>query len=226
MEKVIDRRQGNIIRKIIRVNILEGDCFRFEDNFLSGDEIVFSFGEDLVKAIIKYSRAEVSVEMSSPIKCFCRRHLSNFSRNIPFARKNGNDKFILTQKGIETAKDILIGLYSDWKVLESWKDQIRTKLQILSDNAVELERNEKLRVQERTKHLNDLNNQGKDLKLSFERGEIDNTEFILKRQILHDRMSKTLRETQFRDPFETLFEEELATCLYVFDKKALIKSFV
>ena len=229
--KEIEEKKDQMVREIIRANALEGEWIPMNGEFHSGDVMGFDVAGVRVRATVEFDKYGFVVKMTSPVKCSCskdiyHRRQSFFTRNPPGASLfvGGVEGGPATQRCLDGAKEVLIGLYTDWVVLRRRREAVRRKLAGFADYAVSFVAGEKARtapVRQKIRELSALSGQ---LKQRFKRGEMTQEDYVRQRQPLHDEIVSLMSRTHERDPFVSCFSQELEDCQYVMNKREFIES--
>lgn len=225
----ISARQERIVREIIKETALSGDWIPDPEEFYCGDVIGFDLAEVSVRAAVTFSKYSVIVRMTSPVACFGSKDVffskhSFFSRNPPEASLyvDGVEGGPATQKCLAAAKSVLIGLYSDWVILNSRKEEIRKKLSDYPDYEKSFKEREKLRISELKARILDLSRRSGQIKRLFKRGEMTQDEYVDRRRPVHNEIVSLMAEALERNPFDIRFSRELGDCCHVIDKRNFI----
>ena len=227
----LSEKKDGMIREIIREGALKGEWLPMHEPFHSGDAMGFDVAGVAVRATVTFDRYGFVVNMTSPIECTGRKDI--YYRQQTFFRRNrpgvslfegGVEGGPATQRCLDGAKEVLIGLYTDWVVLRSRREAVRRKLAGFADYAVSFVAGEKARtapVRQKIRELSALSGQ---LKQRFKRGEMTQEDYVRQRQPLHDEIVSLMSRTHERDPFVSCFSQELEDCQYVMNKRDFIES--
>ena len=229
--KYLSELQAEAVREVIRVEALAGEWLPIPDEFYSGYEIGFDVADVSVRATVEFDKYEVTIIMTSPVenmshRAVFHRQQSFFSRNRPGASLfvNGIDGGPATSECINAAKDLLIGLYTDWKILQSRKETVRRKMDCFPEFAVRMLAEEKERTAPVKERIRVLSQESSLLKRRFKAGEFSQKEYMKKRRPIHEEIVSLMDQVHEKDPFGECFSEELADCRYASDRRAMIKS--
>lgn len=227
----LSEKKDGMIREIIREGALKGEWLPMHEPFHSGDAMGFDVAGVAVRATVTFDRYGFAVNMTSPVECTGRKDI--YYRQQTFFRRNrpgvslfegGVEGGPATQRCLDGAKEVLIGLYTDWVVLRSRREAVRRKLAGFADYAVSFVAGEKARtapVRQKIRELSALSGQ---LKQRFKRGEMTQEDYVRQRQPLHDEIVSLMSRTHERDPFVSCFSQELEDCQYVMNKRDFIES--
>lgn len=219
------------IREIIHETALNGEWIPIPEKFYSGGEIGFDAAGVSVRAIITFDNYEVIVTMTSPAKCTGHeevyyRQQTFFRRNPPGASLfvNGEEGGPATKECLFHAKRVLIGMYADWLILYSRKEEIKRKFSDFATYINSFYEKEKERISELREMIYELSVRSGRLKRSFKSGELKQKEYVEQKQPIHKEIVKLMGESVVGDPFETRFAPELEDISYVMDKKKFIET--
>ena len=229
--KDLSELRNEAVREVIRVEALAGEWLPVPDEFYNGNEIGFDVADVSVRAAVMFDRYEVTIVMTSPVEnmshraVFYRRQ-SIFSRNRTSASLfvNGIDGGPATPECINAAKDLLIGLYTDWKILHSRKETIRRKMDSFPGFASRMLAEERERTAPVKERIYQLSQESGLLKRRFKAGELSQKEYMKKRRPIHEEIVSLMDQAHEKDPFCECFSEEMADCRYASDRRAMIKS--
>jgi len=230
-ETIADKKDDTI-RKIIRTSAMAAQWLPLPEEFHSGDEMGFDIGEVKVRAIVEFDKYGVAVRMTHPVKTMAYKEV--YYRQQTFFRRNkpGSSLFVdgieggsATEKCLDTARDLLTGLYSDWMILQSRKEAIRRKLTCFSDFARAFMEKEAVRISSLKSLILELSRQSGELKRRFKNGEMPQEEYVEKRKPIHNEIVSLMKASHPRDPFQYRFSAELNECRYAIDRETLVKSF-
>lgn len=226
-----EKQQDKAVREIIRVEALAGEWLPIPDEFHSGSEIGFDVADVSVRAIVMFDKYEVTVIMTSPMESICHKEIyyrqqTFFRRNPPGASLfvNGVDGGPAIPRCIETARDLLIGLYTDWVILRSRRETIRRKIAAFTEYASSFLENEKARIVPIKDRIRALSIESGLLKRKFKTGEMSQGEYVEKKRPVHEEIVSLMDQSHVRDPFRIYFSEELDDCQYAMNKRELIES--
>ena len=229
--KDLEEQRDNMVREIIRAEVLAGEWLPIPEEFHSGDEMGFDIAGVKVRARVTFDRFEVKVNMTSPVQNSCFKEIyfrqqTFFRRNPPGASLfvNGVEGGPAIPKCVAAARDLLIGLYTDWKLMQSRKESIRRKFTNFLDFSARIKASENSRVASIKKRITTLSAESGNLKRLFKDGEMSQTEYIDRKGPIHKEIVSLLDSLPARDPFAEMFSEELAICKYVENKKTMIES--
>lgn len=217
-------------REIIMESALNGVWCTLPEEFHSGDVMGFDLAGISVRAAVTFDRYAVVVNMTSPAVCTGAR--SVFYRQQTFFRRNppGASLFVggiedgpATQRCLETAKEVLIGLYTDWLVLWSRRDEIRSKLAGFAEWSEAFLEQERARIAPDKQKLLDLSARSGQLKRRFKRGEMSESEYVREKQPIHEEIVALMGKTGVRNPFMHRFRDEIWGCRFVRDRELLIQ---
>lgn len=223
----MDEKQNNAIREILAANARAGVWLPFPESFFSGEEIGFDLSDVKVRANVIFTRRDLTVEMTSPVRNQHINHIwyKKFTAVLnekPNCLEEGGQG---TDRCINKAKEILIGLYTDWMILHSRRDDIRSRLDLLPNYAANLHISEVERIAPLKERIRILNAESASLKKFLQAGEIRQEEYSNRRHPIHEEIVALLPLSKEKDPFMELFREEIDLCKYAEDKRALIESF-
>ena len=227
----LSEKKDGMIREIIREGALKGEWLPMHEAFHSGDAMGFDVAGVAVLATVTFDRDGFVVNMTSPIECTGRKDI--YYRQQTFFRRNrpgvslfegGVEGGPATQQCVDGAREVLIGLYTDWMILRSRREEIRRKLAGFTEWAASFNRQEMERVAPDRQKLQELEAQSGRLKQRFKDGEMTQAEYIRARQPIHDEIVILIGAALVRDPFRARFEDELSECRFVEDKKSLIEN--
>lgn len=224
-------KQREMIREIIGEEARKGEWLPVPEAFHSGDMIGFDVAGVCVRAEVDFDRFGVVVRMVSPVDCsgskdiYCRQP-TFFHRNPAGASlfEGGVEGGPATQKCISVAKDVLIGLYTDWMVLMSSREEIRGKVSGFPEWAESFVKKEKERIAPDRRKLLDLSARSGQLKKLFKSGGMSQADYVKARQPIHEEIVSLMARTSVRDPFACRFSEELGECLFVRDRRSFIEN--
>lgn len=149
----LSEKKDGMIREIIREGALKGEWLPMHEAFHSGDAMGFDVAGVAVRATVTFDRYGFVVNMTSPVECTGRKDIyyrqqTFFRRNRPGVSlfKGGVKGGPATQQCVDGAREVLIGLYTDWMILRSRREEIRRKLAGFTEWAASFNRQEKKRV--------------------------------------------------------------------------------
>ena len=229
--KDLEEQRDDTVREIIRAEALAGEWLPIPEEFHSGDEMGFDVAGVKVRASVTFDRYEVKVNMTSPVqnstfKEIYFRQQTFFRRNPPGASLfvNGVEGGPAIPKCVDAARDLLIGLYTDWKLVQSRKESIRRKFSNFLDFSARFRASEKRRIVSIRKKLAILSAESGELKSRFKDGEMSQSEYVGKKGPIHKEIVSLMDCLPEKDPFVEMFSEELTFCKYADDKKTMIES--
>ena len=229
-ESTPEERKSAKMREIITAGAEQAAWLPLPEKFYSGDEIGFGFADVNVRARVKFDIGKLTVEMTSPVGCTASKvvygHRSFFNRTGAFRPfcEDGKEGGPATAYCVETAKELLVNLFTDWFILNLRREEIRKKLATFEEFSRSYIAREKARVFPIGQVFHELSWQSADAKRQLKAGQISQSEYVKIRGPIHEKLSELTRQMRIKDPFETRFEEELRECLYAEDPKALIRS--
>ncbi len=218
------------MREIITAGAEQAAWLPLPEKFCSGDEIGFDFAGVNVRARVLFNIGKLTVEMISPARCTAGKvvygHRSFFNRTGAFRHlcEGGKEGGPATAFCVETAKSLLVNLFSDWFILNLRREEIREKLATFDEFSRSYIAREKARVLPIGQTVHELSRQSADAKRRLKAGLISQSEYIRTRGPLHEKLSELTRQMRIKDPFEIRFESELRDCRYAEDSRALIRS--
>ena len=231
INKEIEEKKDCMVREIIRESALEGEWIPVNEVFHSGDEMGFDVAGVCVRAIVTFDKYGFVVSMTSPVKCSCSKDIYHRYQTFFFRNPPGASLFVggveggpATQKCLDGAKEVLIGLYTDWVILRSRKEAIRRKVAGFAHYAASFVPREKARtapLRQKRRELSALSGQ---LKRRFKSGELSQDDYVRQKRPLHDEIVSLMARARERDPFMYRFSRELEDCKYVLDKREFIES--
>jgi len=227
----IANRKDDVIREIIRVGAMESQWLPLPEEFHSGDEIGFDSAGIIVRAVVEFDKYGVAVRMTNPVKTMAHKEVyyrqqTFFRRNKPGSSLVVNDEEggMATKKCIDTARELLVGLYSDWLILQSRREAIRRKLADFTDYARLFLEKETERIAILKDRILVLSQKSGNLKRRYKNGEMTQKEYVEKRKPIHEEIVSLMNESHTKDPFLSRFADELNDCKFTLDKQSLIKS--
>lgn len=229
-ESTPEERKSAKMREIITAGAEQAAWLPLPEKFFSGDETGFDFAGVNVMAKILFDIGKLTVEMTSPVNCTASKviygHRSFFNRTGAFGPfcEDGKEGGPATAYCVETAKELLVNLFTDWFILNLRREEIRKKLATFEEFSRSYIAREKARVFPIGQVFHELSWQSADAKRQLKAGQISQSEYVKIRGPIHEKLSELTRQMRIKDPFETRFEEELRECLYAEDPKALIRS--
>ena len=229
-ESTPEERKSARMREIITAGAEQAAWLPLPEEFYSGDEIGFGFADVNVRARVQFDIGKLTVEMTSPVGCTASKvvygHRSFFNRTGAFRPfcEDGKEGGPATAYCVETAKGLLVNLFTDWFILNLRREEIRKKLATFEEFSRSYIVREKARVLPIGQVFHELSRQSADAKRQLKAGLISQSEYIRIREPLHEKLSELTKQMRIKDPFEIRLEEELRECLYAEDPKALIRS--
>ncbi len=224
-------QQDQRIREIISESTQYAEWLPIPEEFHSGEEMGFDLGGVSIRGNVVFDKYGVTVNLTSPVvNRACRdiyhRRQTFFSRNPPRASLfvGGVEEGPAIPECIEAAKELLVGLYTDWFILQSRKESIRLRLKAFPEILKNFADYEKARVEPIKKKIKELSRKSGENKGRFKRGEITQPQYIENKRPLHDEIVSLMAEAREKDPFRTVFSSELDDCEYAMDKKKFIES--
>jgi len=226
-----EEQQDQRIREILRVSAVGADWLPIPEQLFNGDEIGFDIGGISVRGNVTFNECTVTVVLTSPVKA--RAYTDVYYRQQTFFLRNppGSSLFVdgkeggpATERCIFHAKKLLIGLYSDWMILQGRKESIRQRLAGLSEYVKRLRESEALVFPKIKQKIFELSRQSGEVKRSFKRGEITQQEYIKRKAPFHEQIVSLMQESKPKEPFYELFESEIKDCQYATDKRKFIES--
>jgi len=224
-------KQDQKIRNILRISAVSADWLPNPEQLFNGDEIGFDIGDISVRGNVTFNKFTVTVNITSPLKAIAYtdvyyRRQTFFRRNPPGDSlfQDGKEGGAATAKCIFEAKKLLIGIYSDWMILQGRKESIKQKLDGFTEYAKRLRESEALVIPKIKQKIKELSRQSGEVKQSFKRGEITQQEYIDMKAPIHEQIVSLLRESEPKDPFIELFKSEIKDCRYATDKRKFIES--
>jgi hypothetical protein len=218
------------MREIIAAGVEQAAWLPLSKEFFSGDEIGFDFAGVNVWAKILFDIGKLTVEMNSPVNCTASKvvygHRSFFNRTGAFRPfcEDGKEGGPATAYCVETAKELLVNLFSDWFILNLRREEIHQKMATFEEFSRIYIAREKARVLPIKQTFHELSQQSADAKRQLKAGLISQSEYIRIREPLHEKLSELTRQMRIKDPFEIRFEAELRDCHYAENARALIRS--
>ena len=219
--KAHEKEKDELIRQIFRTQAEHARWQPQKDEFRSGDAMGFDLPGVSVRTVVTYDQYGVSVHMTSPADCTVSKDI--YYRQQTFFRRNPRNASLTvdgTGNGpandlcLETARNLVIGLYSDWAVTQSRKDVIRRKLKgLYSFTAVFMEK-ERERVAAVRDRIRELSFICGSIRRRFKAGELYQVEYIADKKSYRKEMEELHRQDVMRDPFVELFKEELSRCRF------------
>lgn len=223
--------QDHRLREILKTSALGAEWIPVPEKLFNGDEIGFDIGDVSFRGNVEFNEYGVTLHLTSPVsnrayKAVFYSQQTFFKRNPPGASLfiDGIQGGPATDKCIETAKDLLIGLYSDWVILQSKKTSIRKRLSEFGIFAKALHEREQKRIAPIRERLKMLSIRSGEIKGRLKRGEISQQEYVAVRRPIHDEIVALMKESHEKDPFRTVFSDELADCHYAVLSRELIES--
>ena len=229
-ESTPEERKSAKMREIIAAGAEQAAWLPLPEKLFSGDEIGFDFADVNVRARVLFNIGKLTVEMTSPVGCTASKVVyglrSFFNRTGAFRPfcESGKEGGPATAFCVETAKSLLVNLFSDWFILNLRQEEIRKKLATFDEFSRSYMAREKARTLPIGQIIHELSRQSADAKRQLKAGLISQSEYLRIRGPLHEKLSELTRQMRIKDPFEIRFEEELRDCRYAEDPKALIKS--
>jgi len=227
----IANRKDDAIREIIRTGAMESQWLPLPEEFHSGNEIGFDTAGIAVRAVVEFDKYGVAVRMTHPVKTMAYKEV--YYRQQTFFRRNkpGSSLFVndeeggmATKKCIDTAMELLVGLYSDWVILQSRREAIRRKLADFTDYTRLFLEKEMERIAIVKERILVLSKNSGELKRRFKNGEMPQEEYVEKRKPIHEEIVSLMNESHAKDPFRSRFADEMNDCKFTLDKQSLIKS--
>ena len=229
-ESTPEERKSAKMREIITAGAEQAAWLPLPEKFYSGDEIGFGFADVNVRARVKFDIGKLAVEMTSPVGCTASKvvygHRSFFNRTGAFRPfcEDGKEDGPATAFCVETAKELLVNLFTDWFILNLRREEIRKKLATFEEFSRSYIAREKARVFPIGQVFHELSRQSADAKRHLKAGLISQSEYLRIRGPLHEKLSKLTKKMKIKDPFKVRFRSELQECLYAENPKALIRS--
>lgn len=224
-------RQDQRIREIIRETARYSEWLPIPAELHNGDEMGFDIGGVSFRGKVFFDKYGVKVNLTSPVVNRAERDV--YHRRPSFFARNprGASLFVggveggpATPECLETAKELLTGLYTDWFILQSRKEAIRRKLKMFPEYLKEFCVREKARIEPLKNKIRELSCRSGENKARLKSGEITQKQYVENRRPLHNEIVNLLDQAQERDPFRTMFSSEISDCLYAADKKKFIES--
>ena len=218
------------MREIIAAGVEQAAWLPLPEKFFSGDETGFDFAGVNVMAKILFDIGKLTVEMTSPVNCTASKviygHRSFFNRTGAFGPfcEDGKEGGPATAYCVETAKELLVNLFSDWFILNLHREEIHQKIATFEEFSRSYIAREKARVFPVGQIVHELSRQSGEAKRQLKAGLISQSEYVKIRGPIHEKLSELTRQMRIKDPFEVLFEAELRDCHYAENARALIKS--
>lgn len=225
-----EERKTAKIRGIIVAGAEQASWLPIPEKFYSGDKIGFDFADVSVRARVQFDVGKLTVEMTSPVGCTASKvvygHRSFFNRTGAFRPlcEDGKEGGPATAFCVETAKELLVNLFSDWFILNLRREEIHQKMATFDEFSRSYKAREKARILPIWPIFHELSRQSAEAKRQLKAGLISQSEYLRIRGPLHEKLSELTRQMRIKDPFKVRFRSELRDCLYVEDPEALIRS--
>lgn len=230
-KKDLEKEKDGMMRQILKTQAEHARWLPQKEDFRSGDTMGFDLPDVSVRTVVTYDQYGVSVHMISPVDCDASKYVYHRQQTF-FCRNPRNASLTVdgTKDGpanalcLATARDLVIGLYSDWAIIRSQKEIIRRKLQGLPAFAASFKEREEIRVAAVKKKIRELSVISGAIKRRFKAGELTQKEYIAEKKPYRAEIAELTHQAEMRDPFAERFREELSSCKFVKNWWKLIES--
>lgn len=213
-----------MMREIIFQSLSGAEWIPLPECFHTGDEIGFDFNGMMVRGTVNFDRQLLAVQMTVPVRCSGLNKL----RRPSFFNPRPQPSLVCedgsaTRFCLDSAKDILVGLYSDWVIMTSRLDVIRRKFAEYPEFSANFLASERERIAPIKKSWSNLSSYSHQLKMKFKLGELSQEEYIMQKRPISAAISELQKGMEVEDPFRVMFEEELELLRYVSDRQPFIE---